>query len=99
MEKSIEQLAQWALATANPELPASQRATASWPVMKLEDALWWCGVYAIIVIAGLARMAIQGKKAENSTVDALVKPMQVLYNTFQVRYLPHDAINCISGHP
>ncbi len=93
LDASISRLSEVILSTANPALAPAQRATAAWPMMSLQAALAWCGVYAVIVGYGLltkpsaasAKGAAGGKPAAETTLDVVVKRIQVVYNSAQVR--------------
>lgn len=95
MEKLFADTSAWILTRANPAMSLSQQATADWPVMSLQSAIQWCGVYAVIVVVGLIRMTLSGGNDAkgNSTVDAVVKPVQVVYNLVQVRFLAGGGVN------
>lgn len=87
---AIADASTWILATANPAMSPAARATATWPVMPLESALSWCAFYAVIVSAGLIRKSYEKKgavesDASSSTLDAVVKQVQIVYNFVQVR--------------
>jgi hypothetical protein len=83
---------------ANPNLDYEGRATAGWPLTRLQDALMLCGVYACIVLVGLFRYLTQkpsaapAKAADEGKISLAesfrrepIKYVQTVYNSVQVR--------------